>query len=430
MELIFYTLRSISSAMISPPLTLILVALLIIFYIKNKKLTSMQRIIIGGDINSALELTLSQFVLGTVGGIIASIILVQLGIRFNYECGIQYLFFISILLMFIKPKYICFSYSAGILGLISIVYKILSNALPNISSVLRLEIDILYLLMFVGILHVVEGILVMLDGHRGALPVFSEYENKIIGGYALKRYWPVPISMIFIILGTRIPNSIEMGMDMPSYWAIFNESSLPIIGSLVIMPLYAVLGYSSITFTKSKREKSLSSGISILLYGIFVIAVAQVSRIGVLGEIVAVVLTPASHELMLKIQKKSENNSNLKFVSNEEGLVILDISNESQMNQYGVEIGDKIVSVNGEDINSEKDIYEILKKNFYRINIKVKKINGEEHDFNHVHDKTKRLGILLVPKKVLKEEVTPIQQNSFKTILEDMKRSANSQKDN
>ena len=196
------------------------------------------------------------------------------------------------------------------------------------------------------------------------------------------------------------------------------------------MPLYAVLGYSSITFTKSKREKSLSSGISILLYGIFVIAVAQVSRIGVLGEIVAVVLTPASHELMLKIQKKSENNSNLKFVSNEEGLVILDISNESQMNQYGVEIGDKIVSVNGEDINSEKDIYEILKKNFYRINIKVKKINGEEHDFNHVHDKTKRLGILLVPKKVLKEEVTPIQQNSFKTILEDMKRSANSQKDN
>lgn len=429
MELIIDTLRSISMGIISPPLTLILISLLFIFYIKNKKLTSMQRIIVGGNINSALELTLSQFVLGTVGGIAGSIILVQLGIRFNYECGIQYLFFISILLMFIKPKYICFSYSAGILGLANILYKLLSSALPDAFGSLSLEIDILYLLMFVGILHVVEGVLVMIDGHRGALPVFSEYEDKIIGGYALKRYWIVPITMLFITLGTRMPNSIEINVDTPYYWSIFNKASLSIAGSLLIMPLYAVLGYSSVTFTKSKREKSLSSGVCILAYGFCVIAAAQISRIGVVGEVLVVIFTPAAHEFMLKIQKKSENNSNLKFVSNDDGLIILDISNDSQMNQYGLQIGDRIISVNGEYINSEKEIYTILKKSLYRVNIRIKKINGQIHDFIHVHDKTKRLGILLVPRKVLKEDITPIQENSFKAILEEISKASNSQKD-
>ena len=69
MEIIMYTLRSISSAIISPPLVFILIALMIIFYLKNKKIAAMQQIVIGGRVDSALELTLSQFVLGIMGGI-------------------------------------------------------------------------------------------------------------------------------------------------------------------------------------------------------------------------------------------------------------------------------------------------------------------------------------------------------------------------
>ena len=80
MELIIYILRSISSAVIAPPLVFILAALTILFYFKNKKIESMQKIIIGGKVDSALELTLSQFVLGIVGGTIGSMILTALGV--------------------------------------------------------------------------------------------------------------------------------------------------------------------------------------------------------------------------------------------------------------------------------------------------------------------------------------------------------------
>lgn len=429
MEIIMYTLRSISSAIISPPLVFILIALMIIFYLKNKKIAAMQQIVIGGRVDSALELTLSQFVLGIMGGIFGSIILTELGVKFNYECGVQYLFFISIILMFIKPKYICFSYSAGILGLVSVIFEVLSMMMPYTFNEDIFEIDIMYLLLFVGVLHVVEGILVMIDGHRGAMPIFTEAENNIVGGYAFKRYWALPIAMIFTTMGSNIPNSIEISMDMPKWWSLFNGTNFAMAGVLALMPLYAIIGYSSITFTKNKREKSLSSGINILFYGMCVIAVSQVVRVGIIGKLFAVIFTPFAHEFMLKRQKKSEEKNKLKFVSNDEGLVILDISNDSQMNQYGLEIGDKILSINGNSISSEKDIYSILKKNLYRVSIRIKKQNGEIHEFNHVHDKSRRLGVLLVPKKVLKEDVVPIKESSFQTILEEIKRVKDSQKD-
>lgn len=68
MEIVNYTLRSISSAIVSSPLAFILVILTIVFYFKNKKIQSMHSIIVGGKSESALELTLSQFVVGIVGG--------------------------------------------------------------------------------------------------------------------------------------------------------------------------------------------------------------------------------------------------------------------------------------------------------------------------------------------------------------------------
>lgn len=116
------------------------------------------------------------------------------------------------------------------------------------------------------------------------------------------------------------------------------------------------------------------------------------------------------------------------FVSNDDGLVILDMGRDSQMIQYGLEIGDKILSVNGNSIGSEREIYEILKKSLYRVNMKIKKKSGEIEEFIHIHDKTRRLGILLVPRKVLKEEITEVKENSFQTILEEIKRVKNSPK--
>ena len=142
MNLIIYTLRTIAGAIVTPPLVFLLIALMVILYSKNKKTALMQKLIIGGSVDSAVELTLSQFVLGIIAGCIGSIILTSLGVVFNKDSGIIYLFLISILLMFIKPKFICFSYSGAILGGISLLINLFNKYSPEGLGIGILNIDI------------------------------------------------------------------------------------------------------------------------------------------------------------------------------------------------------------------------------------------------------------------------------------------------
>ncbi|MCI3009643.1 hypothetical protein FBD77_16575 [Clostridium butyricum] len=68
--------------------------------------------------------------------------------------------------MAIKPSLVCFSYSASVLGAISIILKIYGMISSDINYTNYFNLDILYIMIFVGVMHVVEGILVLLDGHR------------------------------------------------------------------------------------------------------------------------------------------------------------------------------------------------------------------------------------------------------------------------
>ena len=88
MDIVISTLRSICSAILFPPSVFILLALLVVFYFKNKKRAAMQKMIVGGSVESAIELTLSQFVFGVFGGIIGSVILNLCGVVFNENCRI------------------------------------------------------------------------------------------------------------------------------------------------------------------------------------------------------------------------------------------------------------------------------------------------------------------------------------------------------
>lgn len=425
MGLFIYTLRSVSGAIVTPPLVFLLILLIMILHSKNKKVVTMQKIILGGSVNSSIELTLSQLVLGIIGGIIGSIILTSLGVVFSENSGISYLFVISILLMLIRPRLICFSYSGAILGGIVIIIKLINIFIPYSLGVF--DLNIFYLAILIGVFHVIEGILVIVDGDRGAVPVFTNRDNKILGGYALKRYWALPIAIIIAMNGNNSMLSyMTESISNPDWWPLIK---LPyglalIAGSIIsIVPFYMVLGYSSITFTKSKREKAISSGVHILAYGILLIASAQISRFGIIGEIFVVIFMPAAHELMLKLQADREKKQVAKFVSDEEGLVVLEMSADSRMREFGIDIQSKILSVNGKKINSEAEVYSILKENLYNAVLKIKDSHGMVKDIQFRHNKNTRLGILVVPRNVSKEDIVPVDEGNFKNVLNSLKGS-------
>lgn len=421
MDLIIYTLRSLSYIVVEPSLILILIVVSIFFYLKNRKIAILQKITMGERISSPLELTLSQIVLGMLLGILGSLILSSLGIVFKEDSGIIYLLLISMLLMFIKPRLVCFSYSAAILGILSII---LTYILPYFGLKNNiLEIDILSLMTFVAVMHILEGIIVMFDGDKGAIPIFSSKGNKIMGGFALSRYWILPLA-IFIAFPMQSGSSYSAETIMtPNWWPIIKSNyiiNIIEISLLSATPFFGVIGYSSVTFTKRKKQKAVSSGIYIITFGILLGIVAQLGRIGLVGEIVTIIFAPVAHEFMLYIQRKKEDKDKSIYISDDNGIAILDIIPYSEIANLGIKSGDKIVKVNNEFVETEKDVYAIAKKDIDIIELDILTLEGENKKIKLHNEEKKGLCALLVPRTVNTEKAIPFKQESFSEVLHKM----------
>jgi len=426
MEIFLYTLKTVAYAVVSPTFSIMLLILGIVFYRKNKKVTVMQKMIIGNSIDSAFELTISQIVLGILAGAFGSLCLSSLGISFYKNSAIYLMFIISIILMNFNSRFICFSYSGAVLGIMTIINRVISD-LFKISPLSLFDINIVSLMSLVGVLHIVEGLLVIGDGSRGSIPVIANKNDSIIGGFILKRYWALPIA-IFIMINNSTTGTFNSysSINIPNWWPLIKGTiNFNILKSsmLYFLPIYAVIGYRSITFTKTKRKKSILSGSMILIYGIVLILVSQLARIDFILKIAVIIFAPLAHELMVRIDMFIELNGEAKFVSREDGIMILDVAPNSLAYEMGMETGDLIVEINDKKIEFEKEVVDIIKQFPNLVCFKIKKHTGElvEVSSNKVTS-NKKLGAVLVP-RYMPEDVEEININGerFKDILDRIK---------
>lgn len=419
MDLIIHSLKSIAVAIIEPMHLLMLVIFGIIFYFKNIKIVSIQKMTLGEGLNTPLELTLSQIVLGILAGAIGSVILSVFGVTFMENSGIEFIFMISILSLFYKKKYISYAYSASILGVIGIALKFVSNIT---GMKLFLNVNILSLMTFVGIMYILEGVLIIFDGDRGAIPVFTKKEDKIVGGFSFSRYWPIPIAILMIFSnGASATDSIYL--NAPSWWPIVNrEEILSLLSAVMIatIPLYGILGYRNVTFTQEKKSKSLRCGSTILLYGVSVVLVSQLAGINILGQIIAVVYSPIAFELIMRFEYKREKKGEFLYVSDDEGIMVLEVTPNSPAYEVGIKRGDKIIEINGQNISSEGDVFKAARDTIFKMPIKIKNNSGQVLEYI-IQPRNKRLGLLLVPKMVRKEDMFEIKPDDLKNIIDELK---------
>ncbi|MEN8076772.1 PDZ domain-containing protein [Clostridioides difficile] len=419
MDLIIHSLKSIAVAIIEPMHLLMLVIFGIIFYFKNAKIVSIQKMTLGEGLNTPLELTLSQIVLGILAGAIGSVILSVLGVTFMENSGIEFIFMISILSLFYKKKYISYAYSASILGVIGIALKFVSNIT---GMKLFLNVNILSLMTFVGIMYILEGILIIFDGHRGAIPVFTKKEDKIVGGFSFSRYWPIPIAILMIFSNSASATD-SIYLNAPSWWPIVNRGEiLSLLAAVMIatIPLYGILGYRNVTFTQEKKSKSLRCGSTILLYGVSVALVSQLAGINILGQIIAVVYSPLAFELIMRFEYKREKKGEFLYVSDDEGIMVLEVTPNSPAYEVGIKRGDKIIEINGQNISSEGDIFKAARDTIFKMPIKIKNNSGQVLEYI-IQPRNKRLGLLLVPKMVRKEDMFEIKPDDLKNIIDELK---------
>jgi hypothetical protein len=425
MEIAIHTLRAVASAIVDPSNAFILAMIALIFHSKNKKISAMQKMIMGESLDSPFELTISQLVIGIIAGTIASLIFAFLGLVFDENSSIYLLFMVSLFFMAFKPRFICFSYSGAVLGIASLVFKYAASILhmPQLNFI---NVDILTLMTLVGVLHIIEGSLVMVDGSRGAIPVFTNRDNKIIGGFALKRYWILPVAILILLSSTSSDLVVGKSVANPEWWPLIKgEIFGRILKNSVIasIALYGVIGYSSITFTKSKRKKTLASGALIMGYGVLLTAVSQLAVFGVAFQIFILIFAAALHEAMLQLEKHMELTSKPKFVSTEEGIMVLEVVPKSPAFQMGIQSGDLILQVNEKVIENEEEIFNLIKGNYNLLSFKIKKPSGELKDINYSNvSGGKRLGIVIVPREVPEAAaIVKVDDESFKDVLEKMK---------
>src|SRR5690625_1099843 len=87
---------------------------------------------------------------GLIGGLVATCFFVLLGITLPTD-AILYLWVISLLLAMIQPRFLCFAYSGGLIALAALLLGV-----P--------DIQVGPLMALIGVLHLVEAVLIWLQG--------------------------------------------------------------------------------------------------------------------------------------------------------------------------------------------------------------------------------------------------------------------------
>jgi hypothetical protein len=321
---------------------------------------------------------------GMIVGLAASSLIIFIGIPIDLN-SILIIWPLSLILTLLNERYLCFSYAGGILSLISLIF-----GWP--------DIDVSSILALIGILHLMESILILLNGHKDALPVVMEHKRfKPIGAYTMSKFWPVPLVMLAV--PTNIMQAAGSGIRMPDWWPLFGGHGAGDL-NLVLLPIAVVLEYGDLAVTANAKQRSRQTGLLLGAYSLLILTVAAFStRYGWL-KYAGAVLMPALHEMILYFGRKSQLDGKPVFGAPWRGLRILDVIPENMGSKMGLLPGDVLLNVNGKGINSEEMLQEALLAAPTYIWMDIARDGKEETvEYKNYNRERDSLGILFVPRK-------------------------------
>lgn len=378
-------IQGIASAILLPGTNIGFVLFLLIAYMQYRKDAGLQEAVYGKVRVPFWSLLINSVLFGIAAGIIISIPMTLLGITFSMDMGIQYLILLSVLLMLIEPRFLCFSYSGGIISLVSLIF-----GLKNI--------DVTGIMLLVGLLHLLESMLIFADGYMGAIPVIMQRDDgSTAGGFRLQRFWPIPIAII--VFGGFSASGGGTTIPTPDWWPLLSPSIDPsrIKEALfMVMPLAAILGYSDFTSSCLPKAKCRKSSVRLALFSILLLVLAVISSHIYIFKYIAAVFAPVAHELLILYERKLEIAGKQLFAPADRGIKVLDTIPEGPAEKMGIKPGDTIMSINNWPVNREDDIRNFFREYINYIWVEVLGIDGETRtcEYRDYRDGIETLGIL------------------------------------
>ncbi len=350
-----------------------------IIFFQYRKIGEMEKKILGGSKKSPFYNVLISTVFGLVGGILGSVIFTYFGTIINPE-DFYFILPLAILLSMINSRFICFSYAGGIVSLISLIF-----GYPNV--------NVSGIMVVVGVLHLVESFLILVDGTKGKVPIFMERQGEIIGGFTMNRFWPVPFT-IFINGSQVYPATV-----------------------------IAILGYGDFALVNYPENKSRETAGVLFIFSIILISLSQLSTYYHTFKYAAAIFAPLCHELIIAFSRKKEKKGSCIFTPSDHGVRILDTLPNGVGERMGLIPGNIILSINGNRIYTKKDIEDILyfRPKFIWMDIFDKKKGLTTKECKDYQKGIDSLGVIVVSSIpeytfIIKESKSPIYRliNKFK----------------
>jgi len=393
----------IISALLMPGANLGFILLVFIIYSLYRRMASFQEIAYGSAKVPVNRLVITSVLWGIAAGIGVSIPMVLIGVAFDKNLGIQYLVFISILLMLIEPRFLCFAYSGGLLAILSLLFGVKN-------------VDATGIMVLVGTLHLLESVLIYFDGHRGAAPVLMEREDgSIVGGFSMQRFWPIPMAMV-LFLGYEAAQ-ISGAVETPQWWPVIRPYIEPgRIGEAFFsaVPVTAILGYSEFTSSCLPKEKCKRSSMKLALFSLMLLLLAVISSKIYVFKYIAALFAPLGHEYLIEREKKLERKRQPMFLPSDKGLVVLDTMAGSPGEKMGIMPGDTIVSINNRPMTDKEIMEEFFKDyvTFIWVDVIDRFGNLRTLEYKDYRDGIDSLGVIIIPQN--KEGfITLREQKSF-----------------
>ncbi len=294
----------------------------------------------------ALPVMVRTILAGLLGGMLASVLLLVLGV--SVECiGLKWLWLTALLLMIIQQRFFCFAYAGGLLAILHIF-----TGWP--------DLDVGQLLAMVAVLHATEGFLVWMTGHYHALPVYlKEPDGTITGAFFLQMTWPLPLVMLFVMMDTA--SSPQAGFLLfPDWWPAMGMKGSAGNHLYLLLPVLAALGYSDKAIHCRVKEKTAQSAWLLFVYSALLLGIIILTEGGGYWQLLPALFAPIGHEMVFWAgQKQEKRRKAYPYRAPEKGVGILDVRDGSPAARAGLRREDWIVSLNGEIIRNRQHFFDM-----------------------------------------------------------------------
>lgn len=335
---------------------------------------------------SLTQQVLLAVLFGSVGGILGSFLLTFIGLNVN-QIGLNYIWPVAIVLMAIHMRFLCFAYAGGIVALSKVLF-----GWP--------AVDVPQVLVLVAILHITESILIIISGYHGSMPVFLRREDgQLVGAFNLQNFWPLPLLLMsaIVVPESSLPESM---LAMPDWWPLLPVNIDVSQGHALMyqmIPVVAALGYTDIAISSSPQTHRRRSALHLAAYSIVLLALALLSVHYKWLQIIAALLSPLGHEMLIQLDSRREMAGIPRFVSQEQGLMVLDTVIDTPAYKAGIKPGDIILELQNLVVDNRNQLAEAISIAPPVFSLKILRNGRIIERKARFLKKERMLGVILVP---------------------------------